>query len=99
MRVARGVGESCTQLELVHGGMPDRADHSLKAGRMEFVLHACVFQVYKRPLYSQVSVFESSELNTKANIQAVRRPGRSSPKLLCLLFSIFLLACGVRASD
>ena len=24
MRVARGVGESCTQLELVHGGMPDR---------------------------------------------------------------------------
>ena len=59
----------------------------------------CAFQVYKRPLYSQVSVFESSELNTKANIQAVRRPGRSSPKLLCLLFSIFLLACGVRASD
>jgi len=42
MRVARGVGESCTQLELVHGGMPDRADHSLKAGRMEFVLQACV---------------------------------------------------------
>ena len=38
MRVVRGMGELCAKLELVRGDVPDRADHSLKTGRMEFVL-------------------------------------------------------------